>query len=111
MSAVARTRRTAKSDVATASQHTCLSRRDPHEPFYRGLVFQRLTQGVYVVGVAQPPLTREQAEISHAQAPDWQLPEEAHHSDVGAPLAADIEDTVLAARRSERHFHGLLGSS
>src|SRR4030095_14502333 len=26
-----------------------------------------------------PPLTREQAEIFHAQAPDWQLPEEAHH--------------------------------
>ena len=26
-----------------------------------------------------PPLTREQAEILHAQAPEWQLPEEAHH--------------------------------
>src|SRR5918996_6236512 len=26
-----------------------------------------------------PPLTREQAEIFHAQAPDWQLPEDAHH--------------------------------
>ena len=26
-----------------------------------------------------PSLTREQAEIFHAQAPDWQLPEEAHH--------------------------------
>src|SRR5262245_26814689 len=38
MSAVARTRRTAKSDVATASQHTCLSRRDTHEPFHRGPV-------------------------------------------------------------------------
>jgi hypothetical protein len=25
-----------------------------------------------------PPLTREQAEIFHAQAPDWQLAEEAH---------------------------------
>src|SRR6202011_498059 len=25
-----------------------------------------------------PPLTREQAELSHAQAPDWQLAEEAH---------------------------------
>jgi len=25
-----------------------------------------------------PPLTREQAELFHAQAPDWQLPEEAH---------------------------------
>ena len=23
-----------------------------------------------------PPLTREQAEVFHAQAPDWQLPEE-----------------------------------
>src|SRR5262245_26517756 len=33
-----RTRRTAKSDVATPRQHTCLSRRDPHEPFHRGLV-------------------------------------------------------------------------
>ena len=38
MSAVARTRRTSKSDVATASQYTCLSRRDPYEPFHRGLV-------------------------------------------------------------------------
>jgi len=26
-----------------------------------------------------PPLTREQAEIFHVQAPEWQLPEEAHH--------------------------------
>jgi 4a-hydroxytetrahydrobiopterin dehydratase len=26
-----------------------------------------------------PPLTREQAEIFHAQAPDWQLPEDADH--------------------------------
>ena len=26
-----------------------------------------------------PPLLREQAEILLAQAPDWQLPEEAHH--------------------------------
>ena len=26
-----------------------------------------------------PPLTREQAELFHAQAPDWQLAEEAHH--------------------------------
>ena len=26
-----------------------------------------------------PPLTREHAEILLAQAPDWQLPEEAHH--------------------------------
>src|SRR5712675_1476698 len=26
-----------------------------------------------------PPLTREQAEVVHAQAPDWQLSEEAHH--------------------------------
>ena len=26
-----------------------------------------------------PPLTREQAEIFHAQAPDWQLSEDAHH--------------------------------
>ena len=26
-----------------------------------------------------PPLTREQAELPHAQAPDWQLPEDAHH--------------------------------
>src|SRR5262245_26517755 len=26
-----------------------------------------------------PPLTREQAEIFHVQAPDWQLPDEAHH--------------------------------
>ena len=25
-----------------------------------------------------PPLTREQAELFHAQTPDWQLPEEAH---------------------------------
>ena len=25
-----------------------------------------------------PPLTREQAALFHAQAPDWQLPEEAH---------------------------------
>jgi hypothetical protein len=25
-----------------------------------------------------PPLTIEQAELFHAQAPDWQLPEEAH---------------------------------
>ena len=25
-----------------------------------------------------PPLTREQAELFHAQAPDWQLVEEAH---------------------------------
>src|ERR1700694_2151357 len=25
-----------------------------------------------------PPLTREQAELFHAQAPDWQLSEEAH---------------------------------
>ena len=25
-----------------------------------------------------PPLTREQAELFHAQAPDWQLPEDAH---------------------------------
>ena len=25
-----------------------------------------------------PPLTREQAELFHAQAPDWQLLEEAH---------------------------------
>jgi hypothetical protein len=25
-----------------------------------------------------PPLTREQAEVFHAQAPDWQLVEEAH---------------------------------
>jgi 4a-hydroxytetrahydrobiopterin dehydratase len=25
-----------------------------------------------------PPLTREQAELFHAQAPGWQLPEEAH---------------------------------
>jgi 4a-hydroxytetrahydrobiopterin dehydratase len=25
-----------------------------------------------------PPLTREQAELFHAQAPDWQLAEEAH---------------------------------
>jgi len=27
---------------------------------------------------AIPPLTREQAEFFHAQAPDWQLLEEAH---------------------------------
>jgi 4a-hydroxytetrahydrobiopterin dehydratase len=26
-----------------------------------------------------PPLTREQAERLHAEAPDWQLPEEARH--------------------------------
>src|SRR5262245_26909309 len=26
-----------------------------------------------------PPLTREQAEIFHVQAPDWQLPDEANH--------------------------------
>jgi 4a-hydroxytetrahydrobiopterin dehydratase len=25
-----------------------------------------------------PPLTREQAELFHAQAPDWQLAEDAH---------------------------------
>jgi len=25
-----------------------------------------------------PPLTREQAELFHAQAPDWQLADEAH---------------------------------
>ena len=28
--------------------------------------------------VGIPPLTREQAELFHAQAPDWQLAEEAH---------------------------------
>src|SRR5262249_44488802 len=38
MSAVARTRPIAKSDVATASQYACLSRRDTHEPFHGGLV-------------------------------------------------------------------------
>jgi 4a-hydroxytetrahydrobiopterin dehydratase len=27
----------------------------------------------------QPPLTHEQAEIFHAQAPGWQLPGDAHH--------------------------------
>jgi 4a-hydroxytetrahydrobiopterin dehydratase len=26
-----------------------------------------------------PPLAREQAELLHAQAPDWQLPDDAHH--------------------------------
>jgi 4a-hydroxytetrahydrobiopterin dehydratase len=26
-----------------------------------------------------PPLTREQVEVFHAQAPDWQLPEDARH--------------------------------
>ena len=33
------------------------------------------------------------------------------HSDISASLGANIEDTVLAARRSERHFHGLLRTS
>ena len=28
-----------------------------------------------------PPLTREQAELFHAQAPDWQLLEEAHRTE------------------------------
>ncbi len=30
-----------------------------------------------------PPLTREQAELFHAQAPDWQLLEEAHRIERG----------------------------
>src|SRR5260370_15530083 len=31
-----------------------------------------------------PPLTREQAELFHEQAPDWQLAEEAHRIESGA---------------------------
>ena len=30
-----------------------------------------------------PPLTREQAQLFHAQAPDWQLSEEAHRIERG----------------------------
>src|SRR5262245_64997928 len=49
MSTAARARRTAKRDVATARQHTA-----EEIPMSRSIaaLFQRLTQGVYVVGVA-----------------------------------------------------------
>jgi hypothetical protein len=33
------------------------------------------------------------------------------HSDSNASLGANIENTVLAARWRERHFHGLLRTS
>src|SRR5258708_32328184 len=34
-----------------------------------------------------PPLTREQAELFHAQAPDWQLAEEAHCIEPSFPVS------------------------
>ena len=43
-----------------------------------------------------PPLTREEAEIFHVQAPEWQLPEEAHHIErsfntlAKAPVDGDV---------------------
>jgi 4a-hydroxytetrahydrobiopterin dehydratase len=37
-----------------------------------------LAKPVLPVAGGIPPLTREQAELFHAQAPDWQLAEEAH---------------------------------
>ena len=35
-------------------------------------------QNLYSLSRGIAPLTREQAELFHAQAPDWQLAEEAH---------------------------------
>jgi 4a-hydroxytetrahydrobiopterin dehydratase len=35
-------------------------------------------QNLYSLSRRNSSLTREQAELFHAQAPDWQLPEEAH---------------------------------
>ena len=42
-----------------------------------------------------PPLAREQAELFHGQAPDWQLLEEAHH----------IERSFLRRLRLGHHNH------
>jgi hypothetical protein len=49
-----------------------------------------------------PPLTREQAELFHAQAPDWQLAEEAHriersfrHHRIPTNQSADFSDGPL----------------
>src|ERR1700737_3758780 len=65
-------------------------RRNIHLRSLRALCGRRLTRGASNMTEALasktctpcrggiPPLTREQAELFHAQAPDWQLAEEAH---------------------------------
>src|SRR6202049_5020413 len=65
-------------------------RRNIHLRSLRALCGRRLTRGASNMTEALagktcspcrggiPPLTREQAELFHAQAPDWQLADEAH---------------------------------
>src|SRR6202171_3901786 len=65
-------------------------RRNIHLRSLRALCGRRLTRGASNMTEALasktctpcrggiPPLTREQAALFHAQAPDWQLPEEVH---------------------------------
>jgi hypothetical protein len=44
-----------------------------------------------------PPLTREQAELFHAQAPDWQLSEEAHRFRAELPVSQLVNSRKLKA--------------
>ncbi|MGA7372324.1 MAG: 4a-hydroxytetrahydrobiopterin dehydratase [Methyloceanibacter sp.] len=47
-----------------------------------------------------PPLLREQAEILLAQAPDWQLPEEAHHIERSFRFRNFREALTFCSKRS-----------
>ena len=48
---------------------------------------KRINHNLYSLSRGIPPLTREQAELFHAQAPRWLLPEEAHHIGRSFPIS------------------------
>jgi hypothetical protein len=48
---------------------------------------KRINHNLYFLSRGIPPLTREQAELFHAQAPGWLLPEEAHHIGRSFPVS------------------------
>ena len=59
-----------------------------------------------------PPLTREQAEVFHAQAPDWQLSEEArrctiHNASVFVSSDSNIVAACAASARGVDHIRAM----
>jgi hypothetical protein len=52
-----------------------------------------------------PPLLREQAEIFLAQAPDWQLSDEAHHIERSFRFRNFREALTFVSKRAQAHRH------
>ena len=60
---------------------------------------------VLPVGGGVPPLLREQAEIFLAQAPDWQLSDEAHHIERSFRFRNFREALTFVSKRAQGHRH------